>query len=379
MKLLTILAIALIAGVAFADGQLAAGNCTTLQIFNESANLSDNSTLPYYNQTWCAENATIVQECNATNATLIANSTGTFNNATVTCLENSSINRTVYVHDTVNNTVNACNFTDTITPTGSDQVRANVSGLSITIKAIPSTYCYENVNQNLSGLQLYRSDKCNTTVVCQPTVVNQTVVQTCPACPTCQSCLTYQYATPCPVPPGQECPACPIYSTLATQPDNGTEENGTKRVCLNVPIASASGEEARLLLRNDGAGWYDLKTSQYTSSITSLNGQISSLSGDLAKEKKAHADDLNTTSNIDEKVQKKFNDTFAFPAVLLVVIGCAALIAYIAVWLFVGWMDGKRVSAAEEPPATPHKLIDEFKEAGKGYAMTLESVEKHEV
>jgi hypothetical protein len=344
MKISILFAIALFAGMAFADTFNVTGTC-----------LTDNVS----NSTYCGDSPVIVQnvtvqECNATNATIAPGASITLNNATVSCSQAN--NTTVYVNQSV------CNFTATVTPTGSDQVLENVSGLHVTVKSA-NPYCNENVNQNMTGPSWYHSDKCGISIFCQPTIVNQTVAQQCPAQ---VSCLPFQYASACAVPPGESCPACPVYSShLNNCTDNGVEDNGTKRICLNVPLASVSGEEARLLLNNDGAGWYGLKSSQYQNSISSLNGQISSLSGDLAKETKARLAAENTTSNIDEKVNQKFMDTFAWPAAMVVLLIIVALLAYILIRGFMIWQDDKRPSGAGERGVVTHEQIDRLRKIGK--------------
>lgn len=144
------------------------GECLNLTVLNET----DNST---WNETYCAGNATIIYnitenitynvtnvtnvtvvQCNATNATMWANSTATFNNATVTCLSNFTviINNTIYMNATV-----------------------------------PSAYCYQNIKQTMGYLEVFRNDVCNITITspsdkCTPCAV----CQTCPTCPTCAVC-----------------------------------------------------------------------------------------------------------------------------------------------------------------------------------------------
>jgi hypothetical protein len=175
------------------------GQCQNFTLFDEMGNYS-------YLGEICAENATIiqnitifenitynitqnitVQQCNATNATLWANSSGIFNNATVLCLSNIS---------SIINTI-SCNFSSNITPSESEQRLTNVSGLDITIKAIPQNYCYQNAFQELNSLGIYRNDRCNTTVICRANVSECPVCEVCgtcpepiacPACETCQSC-----------------------------------------------------------------------------------------------------------------------------------------------------------------------------------------------
>lgn len=197
----------MLAGCSFAF-TIPNGECQNLTILNET----DNSTLL---TEICAGNATVVYnitnitnitvvECNATSATLYANSSGTFNNATITCLTNSSsspvgekcTNTTIYVNQTVNQTVFVNN----------------------------ETFCKENVNINpMAYQQVFFSSKCNITIVAP---ANQT---TCPACPTCQACtacLPYQYNAPCAV-----CETCPQARECAA-PRVCAEDNQTAKLLL---------------------------------------------------------------------------------------------------------------------------------------------------
>jgi hypothetical protein len=151
------------------------GECQNFTLFNAT----DNSTL---NETICAGNATIIYnvtnvtnltvvQCNATNATLWANSTGTFNNATISCLFNvtppiTCTNTTTYVNVSV---------------------------------PIPTNYCNQNTSRTLGYLEVYRNDVCNITIISPAN-----------ATPSCPACLPYQYYTPCETCRTCEtCPSCP--------------------------------------------------------------------------------------------------------------------------------------------------------------------------
>lgn len=255
------------------DSLLAAGNCTTLKIFNESANLSDNTISPYFNQTWCAANAT--QQYNVTNATLWANSSGTFNNATVSCLANVTTvyqNQTVYVNQSVlycpqtsatvspggsvtlnNATVTcsnasasgACNFNGTVQCDGSEHRLQNVSGLDILVKPPLASYCYQNVYQTATTANVFRNDACNITYISNP-----------PACATVG--LPFQYASACPVPPGEACPAVPECPAAPACPElNGTncsEVNATMQAqCSQQLMSQTQSTQAQVSLTQGAA------------------------------------------------------------------------------------------------------------------------------
>lgn len=266
MKLLHIYTFVLIlTAIAYADDPLIpAGNCTIVPVFNFSANLSDNSTAPYSNVTYCAQNLTVdsgnytlwvnsshlfnngslnvsclgnlsitvvnnttIQQCNATSATMWANSSLVINNAAILCLGNMTTQN-------VTNVIANCSLNLNVTPTSSDQVFSDSNqNYSVRVSAIPSNYCYQNVNQQLSGLGIYRSDITNTTVICKVNADQLIGIQ----CPTPQN-VTCPAAPACP-----EAPNCDLLVKTAVE-----GANNVSTIQLSSSQASATDFQNRLTL-----------------------------------------------------------------------------------------------------------------------------------
>lgn len=143
------------------------------------------------------ENVTVLNVTNVTNVTNItytscppvsltmyANSTQTINNATINCVQNSSA--------VVYQPVNTCNLSLNFTPSAAKQYFYNASSnADIVFNEIPYNYCYDNVNQYISGNTVYRSDRCNTTLISQPVFINQSA--SCPAPVACATCPEIPY------------------------------------------------------------------------------------------------------------------------------------------------------------------------------------------
>jgi hypothetical protein len=271
------------------------GECQNFTLFNGSANLSDNSTLPYYNETWCAGNATViynmtnvtnltVQGCNSTNATLWANETGTFNNATISCLFNVTPpvvcnNTATYVNVTQNVSVPFCNYSANVTATTSDQWITAVDGLNIHILPIPQSYCYQNINRAAGYLEVFRNDVCNITVTTPATTT---------ACPAAVTCLPYQYNTPC-----QSCTTCEV-----------CKECAAPRVCAEDDPAP------KLLLAS-----LQNETAAQSISISNLTAMLAS-KDDIIRSQKDALNTLDVT--VDKKVEAKtgnVNDMYGYALV----------------------------------------------------------------
>jgi uncharacterized coiled-coil protein SlyX len=260
------------------------GECQNFTLFNEtdnSTNLTEicagNATI-IYNITENVTNIT-VQECNATTATLWANETGTFNNATISCLFNITppvecTNTTTYVNVTQN--VSVCNFTTSITPTTSEQRLQNITGLDVRIAAIPATYCYQNTMRAMGYLELYRSDVCNITIT---SPVNNAT------CPAAVTCLPFQYYTAC-----QSCETCEV-----------CHECATPRICAEDDPAP------RLRLAS-----LENETASQAISISNLTALMASKDVIIASQKDA----LNTLdTTVDKKVDAKtgnVNDMYGY-------------------------------------------------------------------
>ena len=183
------------------------GECQSFTLFNATDNSS-------YLEEHCAGNATIiynvtnvtnltVQGCAPINATLWANSSGTWNNATISCLFN--ITPPVICNNT---TLNVTNIT----------VVVNNSSCTI-----PTNYCYQNVDITMDYLSVYRNDKCNITIKSQANVTS---------CPAAIACLPYQYYSPCPV--CTACAECPAQRECAAPRICEPSYLGELRDCNNT-------------------------------------------------------------------------------------------------------------------------------------------------
>lgn len=226
------------------------------------------------NDTYCAENATIVYNvtnvtnvttvtCNATNTTLWANSSITINNQTVECFTNTTIvyqNQTVYVN-----------------------VTQNVS------TPIPANYCYENILINpMSYQQVFRNDRCNITAIAPPNA-SQSI------CPAPVTCLPYQYYTPC-----QTCEVCAACETCEV-----CQECAPPRVCQTAE--ELCGEAvSKINSTIFGEGGYVMQLAAKDEIIKTQRDTLVTIDGKIEKE-------------VDEKTGN-VNDMYAYA--LIAGIGC---------------------------------------------------------
>lgn len=194
-----LLALLLLAAAVHANTNLSIGQCQVFELMNGTnetvcasipslginltLNASDPNASSYLNSTFnisikaignvsvVVQNLTTIinvtnMSCPAANLTLYANSTQTLNNVSFTCLQNTS--------------ENYCNFNAVIQPSTSPQYFRNVSGLNITANPIPADYCFENRYEQSNTSFIWRSDKSNSTYICQP---QQGVLSCPPAAP----------------------------------------------------------------------------------------------------------------------------------------------------------------------------------------------------
>jgi hypothetical protein len=384
----------LLAGAASAELTLPAGTCQNFTLFDEGTNSTLNETIcaenatvvqnityscpevtmtMYANSTRTLNNVTVtclgnttIQEvpvpfCAPTNATLWANSTEVVNNATVTCLGNLTVvenitqnvtyscpevSMTMLANSTrtINNatitcTSNAssvCSFSDSVTPGASDILLQNVSGLSVRIYGIPQSYCYENAFSNLTGLQLYRSDRTNTTVVCNPTV--ETRYNDCPA----QSAAT---------PP--TCQACPVCLGTAETPGNLSGPY----VNVSVRTENVTPNEAMLLLKGDGDAWCNSKVEVCAASITNLDQQLNGPQGCYVS-LQAKSSALQTLQDSKDATKKEVQEQLWNPLMLAAAGAGIAILIIIGLTLYKIWVD-HRSRPPENYPAAMDQLAED--------------------
>jgi hypothetical protein len=140
------------------------GSCAP--VFNVTANDTDfycgDAPIYVYNVT----NVTVINQTNITvvgynetNLTLWANQTAHENNLTINCLSNITAI-----------TTNVCNFSQAFIPSYSAQSVIS-GGVSVSVAAIPLSFCYQNVSQNLTNGGMYLSPATNESIICTAGVI----------------------------------------------------------------------------------------------------------------------------------------------------------------------------------------------------------------
>lgn len=341
-------------GLGFSQIIIPAGTCQNFTLFNSSYNISDNSTFFYFEE-HCAENSTLLTVINNTgdsgNFTLWANSTDSFNNGSlnVSCLGNltvvqnltvvnyttsacPSVNLTMWANSTQNfigngtvtclgntavqniTTVNAsynCSLALNITPTNAEQLFSDVNkNYSVKVSAIPSNYCYQNVDRDLEGYGIYRNDPTNTTVKCKITGNQLIGLQ----CPTHDEC-------PAPV----ECPEQPACDA--------------PKSCDDKVTAATDG----------------------------LLASLGTCKDEKDKTEKAYLHELNLTETVDGKIDSKISSTLSPIGIflgILFVAGGLSLAAYALFSIFKKRYGEAPLSASDYGEAMPKQAIADFKSKG---------------
>jgi hypothetical protein len=172
----------------------------SLTLWANDTQTVNNATVSCLGNLTMVENVTVVQNitvvnvtnvtqvvnytCPAVSLNMVANSTQTVNNATITCTGTNTV-----ITTNITTVQNQCNFSATIDPTSAAQVFTNVSGLNLVVNPIRNDYCYENKYETATDFRVWRSDRCNNTFMCQPPIQ-----ATCPT-PTCTEKVCEECAT----------------------------------------------------------------------------------------------------------------------------------------------------------------------------------------
>jgi hypothetical protein len=190
-------------GIASAQVYIPIGECNTYELLNGS------------NETVCALIPAMLEislnASDANNSSFINTTRG----VSVSCVGNTTTQIISIINTT--NITNVTNITYFCPPVSLNMYANSTTTInnatiscfgSVVNTTIPTNYCYENVLINPTDYsQVYRSDKCNITVVSPPDK------------PATSQCLPYQYLSPCVIPPGESCPAAEPVPCTSTCPE----------------------------------------------------------------------------------------------------------------------------------------------------------------